>query len=404
MDPYQDEHHSHIQLQYQPALPLGLGKLCLWLFLSTEIMFFAGLIGAYIVLRFGSPSGTWPTPADVHLSEPLGALNTFVLICSSLAVVLCLEAAKSGKAGLAKKWLLATFLLGSVFLGVKAYEYSEKFSHGIFPSLKNRRIYDRADYYYVSALKVRLEDLRKSLSEEEAEQQIASVGKTKSELIRIFLQGGVNYVAAEATRSGNPIESQAMVDSLAYAVAHHHPSDYQQTRYENELASLKPSIEELGGKLAALEKRQDEIKSELIPKEGEDPLPDDKKRELTMELGKLMPQVAAVGNEQKPLIARQQFLELVLADDAHLLQHGINHELPWMELPFVLPSGHMWASTYFLLTGFHALHVAVGLIVFLILMPMTLNEKRATTVENAGLYWHFVDLVWIFLFPLLYLF
>ena len=70
----------------------------------------------------------------------------------------------------------------------------------------------------------------------------------------------------------------------------------------------------------------------------------------------------------------------------------------------MIPSGNMWASTYFLLTGFHALHVLVGLIVFALLMIPKLDSSRADTIENTGLYWHFVDLVWIFLFPLLYLF
>ena len=64
----------------------------------------------------------------------------------------------------------------------------------------------------------------------------------------------------------------------------------------------------------------------------------------------------------------------------------------------------MWASTYFLLTGFHAIHVLVGLIVFALMMPMRLGAAAAGFIENIGLYWHFVDLVWIFLFPLLYLF
>ena len=50
-----DTHHQHVELSYEPALPIPRGKLCLWLFLSTEIMFFAGLIGSYIVLRFGVP-------------------------------------------------------------------------------------------------------------------------------------------------------------------------------------------------------------------------------------------------------------------------------------------------------------------------------------------------------------
>jgi hypothetical protein len=84
--------------------------------------------------------------------------------------------------------------------------------------------------------------------------------------------------------------------------------------------------------------------------------------------------------------------------------HGLNDTFPWLKLPAVIPGGTMWASTYFLLTGFHAIHVVVGLIVFAILLLYKLGPKRAGMIENAGLYWHFVDLVWIFLFPLLYLF
>ncbi|HEY2417685.1 MAG TPA: cytochrome c oxidase subunit 3, partial [Steroidobacteraceae bacterium] len=122
---------GHGELQYHPGLPLLNGKLIVWLFLSTEIMFFAGLIGTYIVLRFGAP--TWPLPREVHLSEPIGAFNTFVLICSSVSIVLGLESARANKAGAAKLWLLVTFALGSVFLGVKMFEYNAKFQHGIYP-------------------------------------------------------------------------------------------------------------------------------------------------------------------------------------------------------------------------------------------------------------------------------
>ena len=60
---HNDDHHGHIQLQYQPAMPMNNAKLFVWLFLSTEIMFFAALIGEYIVIRFGAPVGTWPVAA-----------------------------------------------------------------------------------------------------------------------------------------------------------------------------------------------------------------------------------------------------------------------------------------------------------------------------------------------------
>ena len=112
----------------------------------------------------------------------------------------------------------------------------------------------------------------------------------------------------------------------------------------------------------------------------------------------------------------QQYMDMLrtkVADVAHrrrppkgnrLTKGGLEREFPWLKLPIVIPGGNMWASTYFLLTGFHALHVLIGLIVFAILLTVELDAGRAYMIENIGLYWHFVDLVWIFLFPLIYLF
>jgi cytochrome c oxidase subunit 3 len=191
------------------ALPVSNGKLAIWLFLGTEVMFFTGLIGAYIVLRISNLE-TWPSHHEV-LHEPIGAFNTFVLICSSVTVVLAHQAILRGQR--AKCWWLmaVTFLLGFVFLGVKAFEYAEKFQH---------------------------------------------------------------------------------------------------------------------------------------------------------------------------------------------------HLLPW-EISAEHPGWRLWSGTYFMMTGFHALHVLVGLIawgwILVVGATFGLKDRHAHFIENAGIYWHFVDLVWIFLFPLLYL-
>jgi cytochrome c oxidase subunit 3 len=82
-----------------------------------------------------------------------------------------------------------------------------------------------------------------------------------------------------------------------------------------------------------------------------------------------------------------------------------------VEVHYPIKYGNIFASTYFLMTGFHAIHVVIGMIMFaiplwLIRMPAfkdKLDERWTDYVENTGLYWHFVDLVWIFLFPLLYI-
>lgn len=67
--------------------------------------------------------------------------------------------------------------------------------------------------------------------------------------------------------------------------------------------------------------------------------------------------------------------------------------------------GNLFASMYFLMTGFHAIHVIVGMILFAVVLGQGtgINENWSQWVENSGLYWHFVDLVWIFLFPLIYI-
>lgn len=78
-----------------------------------------------------------------------------------------------------------------------------------------------------------------------------------------------------------------------------------------------------------------------------------------------------------------------------------------LHLTPAIPFGNLWASCYFAMTGFHALHVFGGIVVFAIILLTAaigrFGPQHATMLELIGLYWHFVDIVWIFLFPLIYL-
>ncbi len=105
-------------------------KLGMWLFLASEVMFFTGLLGAYIVLRAGLP--TWPHPGE-ELKIQLAALNTFILLSSSMTMALSVAAVHRADRAKAQLFLMLTILLGTAFLGVKGYEYSLKFAHGHFP-------------------------------------------------------------------------------------------------------------------------------------------------------------------------------------------------------------------------------------------------------------------------------
>ena len=70
----------------------------------------------------------------------------------------------------------------------------------------------------------------------------------------------------------------------------------------------------------------------------------------------------------------------------------------------VIPGGNLWLSTYFLITGLHAVHVVIGIVLLAVpALAWNLSSAWFPYLENAALYWHFVDLVWIFLFPIVYL-
>jgi cytochrome c oxidase subunit 3 len=106
----------------------GLG---MWVFLVTEIMFFGGLFMAYIVYRTWYPEAF--AEGSRHLDITLGAVNTGVLIASSLTMAMAVWAGQQGS----RKWqliyLALTLVLGLAFLGIKAVEYAAKFRDHLVP-------------------------------------------------------------------------------------------------------------------------------------------------------------------------------------------------------------------------------------------------------------------------------
>lgn len=109
----------------------GAGALGMWVFLVTEVMFFGGLFLSYTIYRVIYAEAF--ADASRHLNTTLGAVNTAVLICSSLTVVLAVYSAQIGNRTLLLWFLLATILLGLVFLGIKFIEYAHKFTEHLVP-------------------------------------------------------------------------------------------------------------------------------------------------------------------------------------------------------------------------------------------------------------------------------
>jgi cytochrome c oxidase subunit III len=119
-------HHFDSYDQQRESASLGM-----WVFLVTEIMFFGGLFTAYILYRSKYPDAF--IAGSHQLDVKLGTINTAVLIFSSLTMAMAVRCAQQGKAKQIVGFLIATVVLGSVFLGIKATEYHHKYVEHLIP-------------------------------------------------------------------------------------------------------------------------------------------------------------------------------------------------------------------------------------------------------------------------------
>ncbi len=113
----------------RPDTGLTNGKLGIWLFLASEVMLFGALFSTYIILRTGAPE--WP---HGELNIMLGAINTVILITSSVTMVMAWASLKLKDLAKHRLYLIATFLLAGVFLVNKYFEYKDHFDKGEAPA------------------------------------------------------------------------------------------------------------------------------------------------------------------------------------------------------------------------------------------------------------------------------
>lgn len=135
--PFYQKHHFETAEQQREAASFGM-----WLFLLTEIMFFGGLFFAYLLYR------NWYYDAFVaasdSLSLPLGLLNTVVLITSSFTMAMGVWSAEIRNKKFLQWSLIATIILGFIFLGIKSIEYTQKFEEHHVPGAS----FDIADFIH----------------------------------------------------------------------------------------------------------------------------------------------------------------------------------------------------------------------------------------------------------------
>ena len=270
------QHQFEDMGQQEESVSIGM-----WMFLVQEIMFFGGLFTAYLVFRSKYPMAF--AAGSNHLDAFWGGLNTLVLIVSSLTMALTVYYAQKGNRNMQVILIVLTMFFGSVFLGVKAIEYTDKFNHGLFP--------------------------------------VAGLNK------KVKADPSAEHEGAE-------------------------PPCYQLSHEELEKVHPNPHGEFIWKDCSLVKLAQDHNYLTAAEK---------------------------IGYFSNGEIDADKFRDKV----------------------------RIFFWIYFVMTGLHALHMIVGLGLMTWLgwtaWKKHYNADYYMPVEMSGLYWHFVDIVWIFLFPLLYL-
>ena len=334
--------------ELRPDTGLYNAKLGIWLFLASEVMLFGGLFSAYLLLR--SSSSVWP-PYPVELNIPLATFNTVVLITSSVTMVMAWVSLKRKDLDAFKAYMAVTLLCSGIFLVVKYIEYSEKLSHYvIYLDGQDSPI----DVHMIENFNGTWDD-----GEEFTDSNGNGMWDPAEELIDLNNNGEWDDGEEFTDSNGNGWWDSAedFDDRIFVGILTHHSNHSESTGHDNHEHSDHGSHEHLDHNHHDHEERyiaRSEIKEYSDKVAGKSP-----------------------------------------ENSLQMKNFG-----PWFNNFF---------GIYFTITGLHGLHILGGVVVMLyflfpgIRMWDTEPERFTNRIEVVGLYWHFVDLVWIFLFPTLYL-
>jgi len=114
--------------EHRTATGMSNTKLAMWIFLGSECLLFGGLISSYLLYK--TRGSGLPVPTDVF-DIPFTSISSFVLLMSSMTMVLALSALRRGDEALSRVWTLATAMLGGVFIGGQVYEFTTFLREGL---------------------------------------------------------------------------------------------------------------------------------------------------------------------------------------------------------------------------------------------------------------------------------
>jgi cytochrome c oxidase subunit III len=344
------------------------GKLGIWLFLITEILFFSGLFVAYAVYRSTHPEVF--AYAHQFLDKSLGALNTVVLIFSSLTMAWAVRAAQLGQRRSLVGLLATTLACASFFLGVKAVEYSHKWDEGILwgASYRSQSHHSPTLERLAAVGNLSGDDRPPGEGHDHDESELSDHGHYASVALRtLSIPAAFSFVLTLALTAfgfgtGRQIWGVIGLCLVASSVSYFLGVGAGQT-----LPGLVSQFASVG--------------EETKARSGVEHSAHTERGDASMETSAGHAATDAIGLEVSEF-----------ASDALSVE----------------PAGvGVFFSIYYVMTGLHAIHILAGMGVIAWLLVNAAGGLYGPNyfgpVDYVGLYWHLVDLVWIYLFPLLYL-
>lgn len=348
-----DDHHPHLAHHFEDLdQQFEAGKLGIWLFLAQEVLFFSGLFAAYTVYRYHHPEVF--VNAHHHLNTTLGAINTVVLLASSLAIAWGVRAAMRSDRATILYTHVFTLFCAALFMGVKTVEYTHKWDEGIYPA---------GFYSFVEGAH-------------------ASHGYWHERMPGILIGCLVAGIIVTLYGAGRA-SAGAVVRGWV-------------------LGSIGISLIGIGGGIV--------LAKCIMPTAQEMAHSDSHGGAHGESHGDAHSDHSADGHSEELKTEGMTPEEMAVAEGPTDADTVIAPEVAGMQPPTLEDKRFAeknFFSIYFVMTGVHAIHIIAGMIAITWIIARTaanhFSAEYYGPVEFVGLYWHLVDLVWIYLFPLLYL-
>ena len=363
-----------------PEQQFDSGKLGIWLFLVTEVLFFSGMFCAYAIFRALRPEVF--EGCSQFLNTKLGAINTGVLLFSSLTMAWAVRCSQLEQHKGLVGTLAATLSCAMIFLGVKSIEYSHKWGMGLLPAglfaydPSNPHPTDHPNYlmYICIPFAIALAGVLLWLVVSAGlgnKMHVAMALPLTVVCLCFFVGVGLGMVLESGDETAEHIDVHADPNGLASA-----PVMLEAEKAA--AAEAAPAIAASGAMVSV-----DESVLEILAGDASN-------TGVTSGLNALEQQNAAAGTST------------ITGDEA------VVGAITTTEIDVMTPTtAGVFFSIYYCMTGIHAIHIlaGIGVLVWLLVRAVRLdfNRQYFGPVDYVGLYWHLVDLIWIYLFPLLYL-